>query len=161
MTEQEFIKNFNLVENWVNSMRPHWTHLKGDVHNDKDFWNLCIHSVKADVWTAWCEIYGDLNQSQPHLFKRHSYIYEDSVIINTRLDQGQPMSKPYNKTGYNKSVFRAAMAIKDIVADVTERPFLTSAALPVVKRVKPTAAEVQLQWAKTKAMMDQLFEDAE
>lgn len=161
MTEHEFVKNFITVETWVNSMRPHWTHLKGDVHNDKDFWAQCIHSVKPTVWTAWCEIYGDLNSSQPDIFKRHSYIYEDSVVINTRLDKGEPMSKPYNKTGYNKPIFRAAMAIKDIIADITQRPFCTTTApAPVpTKRVKPTQAEVMMQWAKTKAMMDELFED--
>ena len=159
MTEQEFIKQFGLVQDWVNSMRPHWTHLNGDVHNDKDFWNLCIHSVKPEVWTAWCELYGDLKESRPAAFARHSYIYEDSVVINTRLDKGEPMSKPYNKTGYNKPIFRAAMAIKDIIAEITERPFVTKVEPPKpAKRTKPTQAEVMAQFARMESMMKDLFE---
>ena len=158
MNEQEFVKNFDLVAAWVNSMRPHWRHLMGDVHNDKEFWAQCIHSVKPKVWTAWCELYGDLKQTATSAFNRHSYIYEDTVVIATRLDKGEPMTKPYNKTGYNKPVFRAAMAIKDIIADLTEQPFVTQAPVEVKKRVKPTQAEVMAQWAKTQAMIQELFE---
>ena len=157
MNEQEFIKNFDLVQTWVNTMRPHWRHLNGNVHNDKDFWHMCIHSVKPQVWTAWCQIYGDLKQTDLTAFNRHTYIYEDTVVMATRLDKGEPMTKPYNKTGYNKQIFRAAMAIKDIMADLTEQPFEV-AAPPVTKRTKPTKAEVMAQWAKTQAMIEELFE---
>lgn len=158
MTEQEFIKNYDLVNNWVNSMRPHWTHLKGDVHNDKDFWAQCIHSVKPEVWTAWCELYGELKQNQQDLFRRHSYIYEDTVEIATRLDKGQPMTKPYNKTGYNKPIFRGSMAIKDIIADISGNPFTTGVTAPPKKKVRPTKEEVMAQWAKTQSMIEDLFE---
>lgn len=157
MTEQEFTKNWTCVEAWVNSMRPHWRYLNGDVFNDKDFWQQCIHSVPAGTWTAWCEIYGDLREGAPGAFARHTHIYEDSVVLNTRIDQGQAISKPYNKTGYNKPVFRAAMAIKDIVADITDRPFLTKQAEIATKRVKPTQEEVLAHFAKSHEMLKELF----
>lgn len=158
MNEQEFMKNYGLVEDWVNTMRPHWTHLNGDVHNDKDFWNMCIHSVKPEVWTAWCQLYGELNQSHPQYFRKHTHIYEDTVVVATRLDKGEAMSKPYNKTGYNKPVFRAAMAIKDIIAEISERPFTTKTVVAPAKKVKPTQAEVMAQFAKVEAMIQDLFE---
>jgi hypothetical protein len=158
MNEQEFIKNFTQVENWVNTMRPHWAHLKGDVHNDKDFWAHCIHSIKADVWTAWCHLYGELNQSHPGYFRKHSYIYEDTVTIATRIDKGEAITKPYNKTGYNKPAFRAAMAIKDIIAEITERPFITVETPQPQKKAKPTPQEVQAQFDKAQAMLKELFE---
>ena len=159
MNEQEFVKQFDLVNNWVNSMRPHWRHLNGDVHNDKDFWQQCIHSVKGEVWSAWCDLYGDLKDSQPDAFRTHSYIYDDTVTIAQRLDKGQAMSKPYNKTGYNKPIFRAAMAIKDIMADITDRPFETTVVWTKERvKTKPTKAEVMAQFEKTQAMMRELFE---
>lgn len=162
MNEQEFIKNFDLVNNWVNTMRPHWQHLQGNVHDDKDFWRECIHSVRPEVWTAWCHIYGELNQSHPQYFRKHSYIYEDTVVVATRLDKGEPMTKPYNKTGYNKPIFRGSMAIKDIIAEITERPFATQAqAQPIKKKTKPTQAEAHAQWLKARAMMDELFDTGE
>lgn len=158
MNEQEFIKNWDLVEHWVNTMRPHWAHLSGDVHNDKDFWVQCIHNVKPEVWRAWCELYGTLNSSHPEYFRKHTHIYEDTVAMATRLDQGQAMTKPYNKTGYNKPPFRGSMAIKDIVAEITERPFATKAAPEPVKKKRPTPAEVMAQFERTQAMMRELFE---
>lgn len=158
MTEQEFIKNYALVEDWVNTMRPHWRHLKGDVYNDKDFWAQCIHSVKPEVWSAWCELYGELNQTHPQYFRKHTYIYEDTVIIATRLDKGQAISKPYNKTGYNKSVFRGSMAIKDIIAEISERPFVVKQQETVAKKTKPTQAEVMAEFAKMQTMIEDLFD---
>jgi hypothetical protein len=158
MTEQEFVKNYDLVNTWVNTMRPHWRHLKGDVFNDKAFWSQCIHSVKPCVWSAWCELYGELKQSQQDVFRRHSYVYEDTVVIATRLDKGEPMTKPYNKTGYNKPIFRGAMAIKDIMADISDNPFTTAVVAPPKKKVKPTKEEVMTQWAKTDAMLRDLFD---
>jgi hypothetical protein len=162
MTEQEFVKNYDLVNNWVNTMRPHWRHLNGDVFNDKDFWAQCIHSVGPDVWTAWCELYGELRQSQMDVFRRHTYVYEDTVVIATRLDKGEPMTKPYNKTGYNKPIFRGAMAIKDIIAEISDNPFTTTQnVVKTTKRVKPTKEEVLAQWAKTDAMLRDLFDTNE
>lgn len=158
MNEQEFIKNFTSVENWINSMRPHWIRMAGDVHNDKKFWNECIHSVPPTVWTAWCEIYNDLVDSQPDSFKRHSHVYEDTVTIARRIDAGEAVSKPYNKTGYNKPAFRGAMAIKDIIADITGKPFATTETQPTPVKTKPSKAEVMEQWAKTQAMIESLFE---
>ncbi len=158
MNEQEFIKNFTTVESWVNSMRPHWVHLNGEVHNDKDFWHQCMHTVKADVWTAWCHLYGELNQSYPDAFRKHSYIYEDTVAIATRVDKGEAITKPYNKTGYNKAPFRAAMAIKDIIAVITERPFITHEEPKPAKKAKPTKQELLDQIAKMNQMVEDLFE---
>jgi len=161
MNEHEFMKNFTVVDTWVNTMRPHWTHLNGDVHNDKDFWGMCIHSVKPEVWTAWCQVYAELKQSHPQYFRKHTHIYEDTVEIATRLDKDQAISKPYNKTGYNKPIFRAAMAIKDIVAEITERPFTTKAVPAKTKKTKPTREEVMAEFAKMQTMIEDLFDTGE
>jgi hypothetical protein len=159
MNEQEFIKDFEAVNAWVNTMRPHWAHLNGDVHNDKEFWHQCIHTVKPDTFIAWCKIYNTLSTSQAQYFRKHSHIYEDTITIAGRIDDGKALTKPYDKTGYNKPVFRAAMAIKDIIAEVTERPFATKVEPPKPK--KPTKQEVLEQWTKTKGMIDSLFDTGE
>jgi len=158
VTEQEFVKNFDLVNNWVNTMRPHWRHLSGDVHNDKEFWAQCIHSVKPEVWQAWCELYGELNQSHSQYFRKHSHIYEDTVVLATRLDMGEPMTKPYNKTGYNKPIFRGAMAIKDIMAEISERPFEIKPAESVTKKVKPSKEQVLAKFDDLRKTIEELFE---
>ena len=157
MTEQDFNRDFGLVDNWVNSMRPHWTHLDGNVFNDKDFWAQCIHSVKPEVWNAWTNLFHTLEESMPGAFARHTYIGDDTEEIHVRLCGNKRMTIPYNKTGYNKPIFRAAMAIKDIIAEITEHPFITKAPVVVAKKVKPTKEEVLAQWAKTDAMLRDLF----
>jgi hypothetical protein len=50
------------------------------------------------------------------------------------------------------------MAIKDIIAEITERPFITHEAPQPQKKVKPTPQEVQAQFEKAQAMLKELFE---
>jgi hypothetical protein len=161
MTEQEFTKRYDQVNTWVNTMRPHWRHLNGNVHNDTDFWDQCIHSVPASTWTAWCEIYGDLKAGAPQSFDRHTHIYEDTVEVAKRIDLGKAITKPYDKTGRNKIVFRATMAIKDIIADISDCPFETKAAQIITKKAKPSQAEIQAQFNKMQSMLNDLFDTGE
>lgn len=154
----ELLTNFTKVEQWVNSMRPHWKHLDGDVFNDTTFWNMCIHSVKPETWTAWCNVYNELDQFNPEYFARYTYIYEDTVVIASRLSKGEAMTKPFNKTGYNKPVFRATMAIKDIIAEITERPFETKAIKVTQTKQKLTAEEKLAKCEHLYQQMKELFE---
>lgn len=161
MNEQEFTKNFDLVDSWVNTMRPHWAYLNGDVFNDKDFWQQCIHSVRPEVWAAWTKIFHTLEESFPSAFATHTYIGDDTEEIHVRSCGNKRMTIPYNKTGYNKPIFRGAMAIKDIIAEITERPFTTKQVEIVTKKQKPTVAEVLAHYEKSHAMMRELFDTDE
>jgi hypothetical protein len=161
MTEQEFIKRYDQVNAWVNTMRPHWRHLNGNVFNDKDFWQQCIHSVPPQTWQAWCEIYNDLRAGAPSAFARHTYIHEDTVEVAKRIDLDKAITKPYDKTGRNKPMFRAAMAIKDIIADISERPFETKEQQPAAKRTRPTQEQVLAEFAKLQVMVEDLFDTGE
>ena len=158
MNEQDFNRDFGLVDHWVNTMRPHWTHLDGNVHNDKDFWQQCIHSVRPEVWHAWTRIFHTLEESFPTAFATHTYIADDTETIHVRNCGNKRMTIPYNKTGYNKPIFRAAMAIKDIIAEITERPFTVKTPQIVTKKAKPTQAEVMAEFAKLQVMIQDLFE---
>lgn len=155
MTHEE---QFDTVENWVNSMRPHWVRCEGNVHNDPKFWRDCIHKTPNETWAAVIEVYYWIATSHTHYDKIHPHLRADLHEVKVRLDNDQRITIPYNREGYNKPVFRSVMAIKDIVADITERPFATTLALPVKKKTKPTKAEVMEQWAKTQTMIESLFE---
>jgi hypothetical protein len=157
MNEQDFERDFTLVDNWVNSMRPHWAHLNGDVHNDKDFWQQCIHTVRPEVWAAWTNLFHTLEESMPGAFVGHTYIADDTEEIHVRICGNKRMTIPYNKTGYNKPIFRATMAIKDIIAEITERPFIIKAPEPV-KPHKPTKQQVLAQLDIARIMIEELFD---
>jgi len=159
MNQDEFVKQFDLVNAWVNTMRPHWRHLNGDVHNDKDFWQQCIHGVKPDVWSAWVSIFHTLEESCPTAFAGHSYIGDDTEAIYVRTCGNKRMTIPYNKTGYNKPIFRAAMAIKDIMADITERPFETQPVWTKERvKTKPTKDQVMAEFERLQVMVKDLFD---
>jgi len=157
MTHEE---NFDIAENWVNSIRPHWMRCEGNVHNDPKFWRDCIHRTTDETWTAVMEVYWWLTQNgYSHYDKIHPHLCFDIDEIKKRLHNDQRITIPYNREGYNKPVFRAVMAIKDIIADITERPFATTLAPPPPKKkTRPTQAEVMEQWAKTQTMIESLFE---
>lgn len=155
MEEHVFKQHWSRLEAWVNSMRPHWARCSGDVNNDQEFWRECLHQVKGDVWLSWCELYNTLEDTYPKAWITHSHILEDTQEMARRLDRGKPMTIPFNKTGYNKAPFRAAMAIKDIMATITDRPF----DLHTKVKTKPTRAEVIAQIDALRERVQELFDD--
>jgi hypothetical protein len=51
------------------------------------------------------------------------------------------------------------MAIKDIIAEITERPFITHAPIaPQTKQVKPTKQQVLAQLDIARIMIEELFD---
>jgi hypothetical protein len=114
--------------------------------------------VRPEVWHAWTRIFHTLEESFPTAFATHTYIADDTETIHVRNCGNKRMTIPYNKTGYNKPIFRAAMAIKDIIAEITERPFTVKTPQIVTKKAKPTQAEVMAEFAKLQVMIQDLFE---
>jgi hypothetical protein len=140
--------NQQLVQDWINSMQPHWQRCAGNVHNDSRFWRDCIHSVKPQTWVAWIQISQDLFAQQPDLNHKFPYLGEDTFVIAERLVADQPITKPYNREGYNRPVFRAAMAIKDIYAPKPTR----------AKPTKPSKAEILEDIDRIRARVESLFD---
>ena len=148
------------IKDWVNTMRPHWIRCQGNIHNDPKFWKECIHS-RDDIWTEainfYCEVRGmtDVDRKHPHLAN-------DLGIIDQRLELGQPITIPYNKTGHNKPVFRATMAIKDVYCSLTGQPMQDhlDAVAPVLKRkqARATQAEVLAHYEQLGVLLKDLFE---
>lgn len=144
--------HFQAVQAWTETMRPHWIRCAGDVFNDKDFWHECIHAVKPQTWLDWCELYGKLQDQWPSVLSKYTYVYEDTCELAKRMSQNKRTTIPYNKTGYNKPVFRLAMAIKDIIGDITHTP------LGVRAKTKPSKQEIMDQLEKVEQMVLELFE---
>jgi len=156
MTEQEFAQAWTTLETWVNSMRPHWRRLKGNVHDDKEFWRECLHQVNADVWHSWCELYTLLEETYPQHWSRHTHVLEDTQEIARRLDLGKSITIFRNTTGHNKAPFRLAMAIKDIVAKITDQPFSIE---PIVaQRTRPTKQELLAEFDRLRVRVEALYD---
>lgn len=156
MTEQEFTQHWTQVESWVNSMRPHWRRCSGDVNNDKEFWRECLHQVRPDVWHSWCELYTLLEETYPQHWSTHTHVFEDTQEVARRLDLGKNITIPYNKTGHNKAPFRCAMAIKDIVAKITDQPFSVEPVRPAAAR--PTKQELLAEFDQLRAKIEALYD---
>lgn len=151
VTEQDISR----VESWIDSMRPHWIRTDGDVHNDSRFWKECIHSVPAETWYAWDRMQFAMSRSHPRILSRYTYLSEDTAEIISRDQDNKHITRPYDKTGYNKPVFRAALAIKDVIAELTERPFQTK---QVTKKVKPSKEQVLAKFDDLRKTIEELFE---
>lgn len=154
------------IQAWVATMRPHWIRCQGNIHNDPKFWNECIHS-RDDIWhdalDFYCEARHDIDVD-----RLHPHLNWDLGTIMERIEQGQRITIPYNKQGYNKPVFRATMALKDILCKLTGEPMqdhlsareiLVNQLVP--KRKRPSRDEVMAQYAKLGQMIDDLFETKE
>lgn len=147
------------IQAWVATMRPHWIRCQGNIHNDPKFWNECIHS-RDDIWVTAIDFYCDV-RTDPDVDRKHPHLNEDLGTIAQRIDAGQRITIPYNKTGHNKPVFRATMALKDILCRLTGEPMQDHLVAPKPKRARPTRDEVMAQYAKLGQMIDELFETKE
>lgn len=150
---QQSSPHLNTVNSWVDSMRPHWTRCTGNVHNDQKFWRECIHDQSRDLWMAVIEFYHDVRDEE--IERRFPYLMEDLWTIAQRLDRNEPVTIPYNKQGHNKPVFRATMAIKDIIGKITGSSLDD---ITRQRRPKPTRKEIMAEFDALKARVDELFE---
>ena len=149
--------SFQPVSDWVDTMRPHWIRCQGNVHNDPKFWNECIHS-QDKIWISAIDFYCEVRGIDADIDRKHPHLNEDLSIIAQRIDQKKDITIPFNKTGYNKPVFRATMALKDVFSKLTGRPMQDHLAAPKPKKAKPSRDELMAQYAKLGKMIEDLFE---
>jgi len=142
------------IESWIDTMRPHWLRCAGNIHNDMKFWNECIHDLTPDFWVMIIECYHDLRGET--IDRRYSYLNEDLFVIAQRLTKGEPVTIFMNKKGYNKPVFRAVMAMKDIVCNHIGKPMLDQEVQK--KRRRPTHEEILRDYEALGAKLKDLFE---
>ena len=147
---------FQQVKAWIQTMRPHWARCKGNVHNDSKFWLNCIHNTGSNLWISVIEVYHEAKNLDADIDRRYPYLSEDLFAIAQRIDADRMITIPYNKEGYNKPVFRAAMAIKDVVCKITGEPMLDDEIKP--QRKRPTRDEILADFDKLKAKIEALYD---
>lgn len=154
--------------NWVESIRPHWTRTQGNIHADTKFWNDCIHGVSNNTWKEIVLAYKDIIQSHDWLSRVHPKLDEDMYELAWRLQEHVhpetgdtvqlPITIPHNKEGYNKPVFRAVMAFKDVVGELVGKPFVSGSRPKSLRKNKPTRSEVMAKYEELGRVLNQLFE---
>lgn len=155
------------VIDWIETMRAHWLRCQGNIHGDKMFWQECLHGAPQEAWMAWAHCHDAIMHQDVRFNQKYPYLDQDIWTVIDRLAKGEPITRPWNRAGahvvkaYNRPVFRAAMAIKDIIADITGRPFESA---PAQGR-KPTKASLQQHFDKIQAefevmqaKIDELFD---
>lgn len=154
---------------WVESIRPHWTRTQGNIHGDTKFWNQCIHGVTHDTWLEIVAAYKEVTQHHNWISSVHPKLDEDMYEVFWRAswhDTGEEttrvhMTIPHNKEGYNKPVFRAVMAFKDVVGELTGRPFTDLSKPKSLRKNKPSRAEVMAKYEELGRVINDLFETKE
>ena len=154
-------QQFDQVESWVNAIRPHWIRCAGNLHNDPKFWRECIHNTTPQMWQDIIDVFNYIDQATD-LAKRHTYITGDLLEIQNRINTNKKITIPYNREGYNKPVFRATMAFKDIIAQATDRPFTKVVPGPVQTATASQAkidkqALAMKKWEQARDAIDALF----
>lgn len=156
---------------WVATIRPHWARCLGNIHNDSKFWNECIHKVSDDTWQAIVDSYKSTIALHNWISSAYPKLDEDMYELEWRLrDHTDPetgdihrvhITKPYDKTGYNRPIFRAVMAFKDVVGELVGDPFKDYSKPKSIRRNKPTQAEVMAKYEELGRVLQELYTTGE
>lgn len=117
-TYDEKLTNINT---WVEIVNYHWERLKGDLYNDKDFWNDTLHSMTNEDWWDWCDISPALKAQHPDVFAKYPYTEISTEEVLKQLHKCKPIVKK-NIAGKNFAAFRTLMNIKDVMNEIAGTP---------------------------------------
>lgn len=153
------------VIDWIESWRAHWLRCEGNIHGDKMFWQECLHGAPQTAWMAWAHCHDAIMHQDVRFNQKYPYLDQDIWIVIDRLAKGEPITRPWNRAGahvvkaYNRPVFRAAMAIKDIIADITGQPFATTTgSKPNKINMHQSLDKIQAELDQMRAQVDELFD---
>ena len=111
---------------WVNAVNAHMARLAGTLHDNKEFWQECIHSkTNEDFWDL-VTVYKELKIQEPdacNAFWRADY-YIDQVERKLHSMGSTPIQQP-GRVSKNKDIFTALMNFKDIINYVNGKPGIT------------------------------------
>jgi hypothetical protein len=106
---------------WVEITAYHWQRLKGQLHNDPEFWADTFYAFELQDWWDLLDVAPVLKLQYPELYIKYSRLDQDLAQIQRRLMLGKPVIKPMAKN-HNLAPFRAWMAFKDLINDVRGTP---------------------------------------
>ena len=123
MAKRKFQDKVANIADWVEIINYHWARLKGELHNDHEFWDDTLHAMQPEDWWDIVEAYPTMYDLHEDLFRQHGGMARDVQIIEQRLMFGKPVVKTGRKD-HNFAPFRALMVLKDVVNDINETPTL-------------------------------------
>lgn len=110
------------VQNWVEIFNYHWDRLKGEYHNDEEFWNDTYHSMRDLDWDDFCQVGDVLTRQYPEDFRRYPNFAENLNEVNKRVMLGKPIIKRFNRQNYNKAPFNVVLTVKDVINELNGTP---------------------------------------
>ena len=109
------------VNSWVNKINKHFERCRGQVNNDKLFWDECIHNkLQADWWQlidVWKKLendFGHISQVRKHKERLNNVLVPP---IERKLMLGAPVIRK-NQKGKNFDAFRLIMQMKDLLNEI-------------------------------------------
>ena len=117
-TYQEKLAN---IEAWVEITMHHWHRLRGEMFNDKEFWDDTLHSMSNDDWWDWVDIEPAIKIQYAEHWRKYTKLTEDTKEIYTKLALGKPITRKM-AVQKNLTAFRTLMAIKDLINDIHGTP---------------------------------------
>jgi hypothetical protein len=121
MAKRTYDEKLQNILDWVEITNYHWDRLKGELHDDEEFWQHIFGTMTEQDWWDWVEIAPALKIQYEQEWRRWYKIDEGTQDIEKRLAFGKPLYRKDQKNG-NKAVFRAWMNIKDFLNDITGQP---------------------------------------
>lgn len=111
----------DIVMAWVEIINYHWHRLKGQVHNDPEFWQHTLYSMNAEDWWSCLAVTEVIAIKHPELVRKYPRLREDRKTIESRLNKARPVIQAKAKS-YNLEPFRFLMTMKDLVNEIRGQP---------------------------------------
>ena len=121
MTTRKFQDKVANLRDWVEIINYHWDRLRGELHNDTEFWEDTLHAMTNQDWWDLVEAYPTMYDLHSDLFREHGGMARDIQTIESRLMLGKPVVKT-GRRDHNFSPFRALMVLKDVLNDLMGTP---------------------------------------
>ena len=100
---------------WYYVCEHHWPRMKGEFHNDKQFWDDLFHNMKSEDWISQVRLAQAFIGSHPKEVRKFPNFNEQLNEVTRRILSDLPVIKPYNRVGWNRSAVGLFMAIRDII----------------------------------------------
>jgi hypothetical protein len=106
------------AELWYQVCEFHWPRLKGDFHNDKQFWDDLFHNMDINDWISQVRLAQAFQATYPKMVKRFPNYHDQLDEVTRRIREDKAVIKPFNKTGWNKAAVGLFMAVRDILNEL-------------------------------------------
>lgn len=121
MAKRLYQQKLDNINCWVEITNYYWHSLRGDIHNNTDFWSDTLEAMTDQDWWDWVDIAPALKIQHEQHWRKYSKLDVSTEEIQRRLMLGKPVVKK-SAQGHNFQAFRLLMNIKDLINDVNGTP---------------------------------------